>query len=126
MTEVRQHLNNFFKDNREDYIREIGHMIADSDHCKTRQEQISICLTLSNYTAGAESILRLKEQFKLQGDFTDMYKILEAVSITPVSGISQCCHACCSAYRNYYYDYFYHYFYIVVTPTVVVLRHILL
>ena len=40
---------------------------------------MKVCLTLDQYRAGAESILRLKDLFKITGDFTDMLNILEAV-----------------------------------------------
>ena len=56
-------------------------MIPDKETCEQRRKQIGICTELGQYYEGADALLKLKEMFHLTGEFSDIEKLAEGVSV---------------------------------------------
>lgn len=60
-------------------------MIDDPGVRSQRMEQITICIELEKYCAGADAMLRLRDMFNLTGDFLDIETLSKAVNICEIS-----------------------------------------
>lgn len=72
----------YFNGSEDAFLAELEHMLSSKAKFSVRREQIKMCAHLEQYHRGAKVLLDLKEQFNLTGDFSDMQKIMDSVSVS--------------------------------------------
>lgn len=77
---VRQHEAQVYGNSLTDLMEELSTMLNSKTVVEQRKKQIRIGCSLKEYVTGARTIIGLKHMFKLTGDFSDMNKIINAVS----------------------------------------------
>lgn len=80
VNEVRQHQTQVYGDDLQHLLEELALMINKKAVADQRRKQIEIGCRLKDYVGGAQTIMQLKDMFKLTGDFSDLVKIVDAVS----------------------------------------------
>ena len=78
-------LKTHFNGKKDELLETLPSMIDDPGVRSQRMEQITICIELEKYCAGADAMLRLRDMFNLTGDFLDIETLSKAVNICEIS-----------------------------------------
>lgn len=70
----------YFNGSKDELLQELPDLVRDPDIRKRRKAEINILVELDQYYEGAQIMLKMKKMFLLKGDFTDLEKIVKAVS----------------------------------------------
>jgi len=65
-----------------DKLKEELDNMLDANSLAQRRKQIDLCANLDQYHNGAEVMLKLRDMYKLKGDFSDLEKVVQSVSLT--------------------------------------------
>ena len=80
MTTLYELKSRYFKGSKDQLLAELPDLITDSEICRQRSEEINISVELDQYYEGAKLMLDMKDMFDLPGDFSDLQKVVQAVS----------------------------------------------
>lgn len=78
-------LNQYFKGDTTELLNELSSMIADENVCSERRKGIAILVELNKYRKGAQTMLKMKSMFKLEGSFADMENVADSVRLSHVN-----------------------------------------
>lgn len=76
LTKLKQ---TYFGGNKDNLLRELSDFVSDAETCKKRKNEINILVELDQYHDGAQIMLHMRDVFNLEGDFSDLEKVAQAV-----------------------------------------------
>lgn len=78
--EVENLVKVYFSGNNGEFMAELSVML-DKDTLAERRKQIDLCSHLDQYHEGARVVMDLKTKFNITGNFDDLKRILDSVSV---------------------------------------------
>ena len=79
VSSLRDMEKDYFGGSIDNLLHHLEIMIPDEVICEERRKQIKTCAELKQYYDGAGALLKLKEMFKLTGEFSDIEKLAKGV-----------------------------------------------
>lgn len=70
----------YFDNSKDKLLEELPELIKDEAICRLRSQEINILVELDQYHDGAKIMLDMRNMFELPGDFSDLEKVVQAVS----------------------------------------------